>query len=128
MFFINAKREQIKNDNPGIKVTEVAKKGGEMWRELSSEDKLEYENMAKKDKDRYTDEMKAYVAAGGGKDGETEKEGGKKRKKESTKSAAPSSMTGGSYKSKEYISDDSDDSDSDKGSSKKVLIIINTKS
>lgn len=34
MIFMNEKREQIKNENPGIKVTDISKKGGEMWREL----------------------------------------------------------------------------------------------
>lgn len=34
LIFINDKREQIKNENPGIKVTDISKKGGEMWREL----------------------------------------------------------------------------------------------
>lgn len=35
MLWLNDTREQIKSDNPGIKVTEIAKKGGEMWRELT---------------------------------------------------------------------------------------------
>lgn len=34
MLWLNDTREQIKQDNPGIKVTEIAKKGGEMWREM----------------------------------------------------------------------------------------------
>lgn len=34
MLWLGEKREQIKRENPGIKVTEVAKKGGEMWRAL----------------------------------------------------------------------------------------------
>lgn len=35
MLWLNDTREKIKSDNPGITVTEIAKKGGEMWRELS---------------------------------------------------------------------------------------------
>lgn len=35
MIWMNESREQIKADNPGIKVTEIAKKAGEMWRELT---------------------------------------------------------------------------------------------
>lgn len=35
MLWINENREDIKKQFPGIKVTEVAKKGGEMWRELT---------------------------------------------------------------------------------------------
>lgn len=34
MLWLNSSREQIKADNPGIKVTEIAKRGGELWREL----------------------------------------------------------------------------------------------
>lgn len=34
MIWLNESREKIKADNPGIKVTEIAKKGGEMWKEL----------------------------------------------------------------------------------------------
>lgn len=34
MLWLNDTRESIKKDNPGIKVTEIAKKGGEMWGEL----------------------------------------------------------------------------------------------
>ena len=35
MIFMNEHREQIKRDNPGIAFTDIAKKRGEMWRELS---------------------------------------------------------------------------------------------
>lgn len=34
MLWLNDNREQIKRENPGIKVTEVAKRGGELWRAL----------------------------------------------------------------------------------------------
>lgn len=34
MLWLNSSRDQIKAENPGIAVTEIAKKGGEMWREL----------------------------------------------------------------------------------------------
>lgn len=32
MLWLNSARESIKRENPGIKVTEVAKRGGELWR------------------------------------------------------------------------------------------------
>lgn len=32
MLWLNSAREGIKKENPGIKVTEIAKKGGEIWR------------------------------------------------------------------------------------------------
>lgn len=34
MIFLNGQREQIKRENPGIKITEIAKRGGELWRAL----------------------------------------------------------------------------------------------
>lgn len=34
MIWLNSAREQIKSENPGLKVTEVAKKGGEIWRSM----------------------------------------------------------------------------------------------
>lgn len=34
MIWLNDQRESIKKENPGIKVTEIAKKGGELWRNL----------------------------------------------------------------------------------------------
>lgn len=34
MLWLNEQRESIKKEYPGIKVTEIAKKGGEMWRAL----------------------------------------------------------------------------------------------
>lgn len=34
MIWLNENRESIKAENPGIKVTEVAKRGGELWRAL----------------------------------------------------------------------------------------------
>ena len=34
-FFINENREDIKKKNPGIKVTEIAKKAGELWSKMT---------------------------------------------------------------------------------------------
>lgn len=35
MLWLNETREEIKKERPGIKVTEIAKRGGELWRGLS---------------------------------------------------------------------------------------------
>lgn len=116
MLWLNEMREQIRRENPGIKVTEIAKKGGEMWKELK--DKTKWEEKAAKDKQRYVDEMKEYK----GKDGEG------KRRQTSEKSPHSSSFkksvntSGSSYKSKEYISDDDDsDSSSDRNEKKEKM-------
>lgn len=39
MLWLNNSRERIKSENPGISITEISKKAGEMWRQLGKEDK-----------------------------------------------------------------------------------------
>uniref|UniRef100_A0A3B1IGS7 FACT complex subunit SSRP1 n=1 Tax=Astyanax mexicanus TaxID=7994 RepID=A0A3B1IGS7_ASTMX len=39
MLWLNSSRERIKGENPGISVTEISKKAGEMWKQLSKEKK-----------------------------------------------------------------------------------------
>lgn len=34
MLWLNSARESIKSEHPGLKVTEVAKKGGELWKSM----------------------------------------------------------------------------------------------
>lgn len=115
MLWLNSERDSIKADNPGIAVTEIAKKGGEMWRELK--DKSEWEAKAAKAKKEYAVLIKEYEASGGSKTKEKKPE---KKKKEPTKKDSPSKqMTGTSFKSKEYISDDDSSSDESKKSEKK---------
>ncbi|XP_050486607.1 FACT complex subunit Ssrp1 isoform X1 [Bombus huntii] len=121
MIWLNSARERIKAENPGIAVTEIAKKGGEMWRELK--DKSEWEQKAAKAKKEYTASMKEYEASGGG-GGDKEKisekkEKGEKKRKESKKESPSKLMTGTSFKSKEYISDDESSSDEDNKKSEK---------
>ncbi|KNC34603.1 hypothetical protein FF38_09360 [Lucilia cuprina] len=122
MLWLNDTREQIKKDNPGIKITEIAKKGGEMWRELK--DKSKWEEKAAKDKQRYLDEMKDYKPTADDSDDEEKdnaksgsKAASKKRKKESSSPNKKAANTSGSFKSKEYISED--DSSSAEESKKK---------
>ncbi|XP_053969174.1 high mobility group protein D-like [Anastrepha ludens] len=63
MLWLNAAREQIKRENPGIKVTEVAKKGGELWR--SMKDKSEWEAKAAKAKEDFDEAVREFEAHGG---------------------------------------------------------------
>ena len=69
MLFTAANREQVKADNPDIKPTDISKKMGEMWADLSDEDKEPYVEEAEKlkaeylqQKEKWEDEMKVYVA------------------------------------------------------------------
>jgi len=118
MLWLNENRESIKKDNPGIKITEIAKKGGEMWQALK--DKSKWEEKAGKDKERYAKEMEEYKASGGSAGGEKRK---KSKEGAATSSSASSKVTptktgsGGGFKSKEYISED--ESSSDGGGKKK---------
>ncbi|KAH8401241.1 hypothetical protein KR009_003947 [Drosophila setifemur] len=112
MLWLNDTREKIKKENPGIKVTEIAKKGGEMWKEMK--DKSKWDEAAAKDKLRYQEEMRTYKPEGDGSDNEKSSKAIKKRKTEPspTKKA---NTSGSGFKSKEYISDeDSTSSDEEK--------------
>jgi hypothetical protein len=96
MLWLNSARESIKKENPDFKVTEIAKKGGELWRGLK--DKSEWEAKAAAAKQRYIKDLQEYERNGGG--GE---EKGKKRKGGAAKK--------GAKKSKKGRSDDEGDSD-----------------
>lgn len=120
MYWLNQHREKIKEENKGITVTEIAKKGGEMWRELK--DKSEWDGKAKKDKERYEKEMAEYKASGGDtaakkSSGAKKESGGDVKKKKSTSSKNELKVDSNKIKSKEYVDDDSS-SDDDKKSSK----------
>lgn len=39
MLWLNSSRERIKSENPGISITEISKKAGEMWKQIGKEDK-----------------------------------------------------------------------------------------
>lgn len=121
LVWLNENREKIKKENPGIKVTEISKKAGEMWSEMK--DKSEWEARAAKDKERYAREMEEYKASGGSAAAAANKssesaEKGEKRKKE-VKVATTTSGSGGGFKSKEYISEDSSSGEEGEKKSKK---------
>ncbi|KAE8752921.1 hypothetical protein FOCC_FOCC000266 [Frankliniella occidentalis] len=113
MLWLNETRKSIVEDNPGIKVTEVAKKGGELWKELK--DKSEWEAKATKLKEEYTEAMKEYTASGGSSAAASSKKesGAKKPSKSKVSAVSPSKVV-----SKEYISDDDSSSDDDKPAKK----------
>lgn len=115
LLFLADVREQIKKDNPGISVTEVTKKAGEMWKEQS--DKTKYEEAAAAAKKKYEKEMEVYRASGGGaaaapaaKSEKSEKPEKKEKKQSPVKSPTKSP---GAFKSKEYVSSSESSSDSE---------------
>ena len=110
--WMNENREKIKKDNPGLSMTDMTKKAGEIWREMN--DKSKWNEKAEVDKKRYEKEMEKWKAEGGDEALKAAKKQSKKEKRaaiasESTEnklktSAKNSSIgTGSHFKSKEYI-------------------------
>ena len=48
MFFSNAMRGKVKEDNPGIAFGEIGRKLGELWKATPPEDRVQYEELAAK--------------------------------------------------------------------------------
>ena len=102
LLWLNSARDKIKTDNPGLKVTEIAKKAGEIWRGM--DDKSEWEGKAAKAKEQYTADLESYNANGGS-DEVVEKK--KKPQKRGKKAAKPAPAK--SKKKKEESEDEEDD-------------------
>ncbi|XP_013787241.2 FACT complex subunit Ssrp1-like [Limulus polyphemus] len=85
LLWLNENREAIKKENPGISITEITKKGGDMWKELK--DKSKWDALAAEAKKEYEKAMAEYKASGGG--ATTAEKGTKKKdKKENDKKAS----------------------------------------
>jgi len=66
IFFCSAMRAIVKEDMGDAKATEVTKELGKRWRELDEDDKVQYQDLADKDKERYAEEMEVYSSSSGG--------------------------------------------------------------
>ncbi|KAF5904952.1 FACT complex subunit SSRP1-like, partial [Clarias magur] len=125
MLWLNANRERIKSENPGISVTEISKKAGEMWKQIDKSRKEEWDKKAEEAKRQYERAMKEYKESGGGASSsavkEKKKKGGKADEKKRKSGGDKERDRGGneSFKSKEFISSEESSSDSDRGKSKK---------
>ena len=62
MLWFNAKREEIKADNPEAAFKDLAKIGGGLWKEMNAAARAPWDEMAKNDKERYAKEKAAYDA------------------------------------------------------------------
>lgn len=86
MFFNNEVRpavaEEIKAVTGKNDIGATGKKIGEMWGLLSAQDKVKYDDLAAKDKERYKTELEAWTAAGGKKESGSKKD---KKKKDENK-------------------------------------------
>lgn len=63
MYFSMAERAGVKDSNPDLAPTDIAKKLGEMWQKMSTEDKQPYILQSQADKKRYEKESAAYRTA-----------------------------------------------------------------
>jgi len=59
-------RAKVKADNPDMKVTEIAKHIGELWKNISEKEKEKYQKKADEAKAAYEKEVEKYKASGGG--------------------------------------------------------------
>uniref|UniRef100_A0A182RTJ7 FACT complex subunit SSRP1 n=1 Tax=Anopheles funestus TaxID=62324 RepID=A0A182RTJ7_ANOFN len=118
MLWMNATRDQIRKDNPGLSMIDISRKGGELWKDLK--DKKDWEAKATKAKEDYAEAMAAYKASGGGGDADDGEKGEKRKKKPSPKKS-DTSTKGSGFKSKEFIEgDDSSSEDDSKKDTKKA--------
>jgi len=60
MFFANAKRQEVREKFPELKITEIGKKLAEMWKIITETEKKKFEDLANVDKQRYKDAMVHY--------------------------------------------------------------------
>ncbi|KAM4808926.1 FACT complex subunit SSRP1 [Rhinophrynus dorsalis] len=127
MLWLNASREKIKGENPGISITDLSKKAGEIWKGMTREKKEEWDRKAEEAKRDYEKAMKIYNASAPSdvvkkeKGTKAEKKKADKSEKKKSGKASPAKMSpkpgGDSFKSKEFVS--SDESSSDDSTEKK---------
>ncbi|CAG2170060.1 unnamed protein product, partial [Oppiella nova] len=112
--WLNENREKLKEKHPGISVTDLSKRAGELWKD-KVKDKSKWEQMAVEAKKVYEKQMEDYNAGNF-----TPKSPKKKSKPESKGSKeSPTKSSSQKFKSKEYISDSDSSSNSGSDSDKK---------
>ncbi|KAK3535989.1 hypothetical protein QTP70_023737 [Hemibagrus guttatus] len=125
MLWLNANRERIKSEYPGISVTDISRRAGEMWKQIDKSRREEWEKKAEEAKKQYDRAMKEYKESGGAASSsavnEKKKKGGKVEEKKRKSVGEKERDKGGneSFKSKEFISSEESSSDSDHGKTKK---------
>jgi hypothetical protein len=61
LLYQNSMRDQFKADNPGMTFGQLSKYTSHMYKSLTAREKAEWDERAKRDKERYLHEMKHYV-------------------------------------------------------------------
>ena len=60
LFFSNEKRNQLRTDHPELKMTDISSKLGELWRNMSDEERAPYVEKSKEDRDRYKSQQNEF--------------------------------------------------------------------
>jgi hypothetical protein len=60
LYFLAEKRAPVREGLSNASTGDVLKVLGDMWSKTSDSDKVKYQDLAKKDKERYEEEMKVY--------------------------------------------------------------------
>uniref|UniRef100_UPI00358EAF68 FACT complex subunit SSRP1 isoform X1 n=2 Tax=Myxine glutinosa TaxID=7769 RepID=UPI00358EAF68 len=135
LLWLNATREELKREHPGIAPTDLLRRAGEAWKALSSSAKIEWEQKAEEGKKEYARAMEVYNTTGGEeKKVEKKKAEAKPTTKKGTGSDGASSRTtqktpqskefvsSGNSSSEEEEEDDNEDEEkvAEKGSEKEV--------
>jgi len=94
LYFMDAKREEVKAANPTFALGDISKRLGEMWKAMSSEDKQPFEEQARADRERYKEEMEEYKLTPGYKPPEKKAKAGKPRAAASRPGADPNKPKG----------------------------------
>ncbi|KAI9905731.1 hypothetical protein PsorP6_013432 [Peronosclerospora sorghi] len=63
-FFCNDIRQETRDENPNMKITEIAQLSAEKWRALPDKKRLKYQKMNEEAKAKYQQEMDAYNSNG----------------------------------------------------------------
>merc|ERR1712227_715472 len=115
-YFLAEEREKIKAENPDIKITEISKIAGQMWKECDADRKAKYDALAKTDKERYEREKREWIASGGAAAASSSKKAPSKKPKSDKSSKSQSPVRASpqkAAKSAEFVADDSSSSDED---------------
>ena len=60
LYFSNEKRQEMQKCNPDLKVTDISAKLGEIWRDMTDEQKEPYVKKSAADRDRYHKEQEVF--------------------------------------------------------------------
>ena len=62
LYFCQDQRDCICKEYPDLKMTDLSKKFGELWKNLSDKKRQKYNEMSEADRDRYHSELEEYNA------------------------------------------------------------------